>query len=172
MLRRYCVFLVPCTALSLALAFAGTPAAGAVPAQAPALSVATLSGAPFQLADQRGHVVLVHFWATWCAPCREEMPVLDAFYRRYRARGVQVIGISVDRGRDIGEVRKVMLSFSFPAAMLRDATRNDFGAQNALPVTFVIDAEGIVRGELRPETLPLTDANLSRLVDPLLAASP
>jgi cytochrome c biogenesis protein CcmG/thiol:disulfide interchange protein DsbE len=152
-----------------AFATFGAPATAALP-QEPALTAATLDSKTFSLAGSRGHVVLVHFWATWCAPCREEMPVLDAFYKRYRDRGVEVIGISVDRGRDIAQVREVMRAFSFPAALVRDAKPNDFGTQNELPVTFVIDAQGRVHDELRPDTTPLTDANLTRIIVPLLPA--
>ncbi len=144
--------------------------AWAAPTAQPELSLKTLAGDRFDLAGQRGHVVLVHFWATWCAPCREEMPVLNDFYRGYRARGLEVIGVSVDRGRDVAQVRDVMRAFSFPSGMLRDAARNDFGSQNELPVTFVVDAEGRVRGELRPATAPLTRENLARVIEPLLPA--
>jgi thiol-disulfide isomerase/thioredoxin len=144
--------------------------AWAAPPAQPELTLKTLGGDPFDLAGQRGHVVLVNFWATWCVPCRQEMPALNEFYGGYRARGVEVIGVSVDRGRDLAQVRDVMRGFSFPAGMLRDASRNDFGSQNALPVTFVIDTEGRVRGELRPDTTPLTRENLARVIDPLLPA--
>jgi cytochrome c biogenesis protein CcmG/thiol:disulfide interchange protein DsbE len=136
----------------------------------PELTATTLGGDSFTLSALRGHVVLVNFWATWCTPCREEMPALNAFYRRYRERGVDVIGISMDRGRDADEVRQVMRAFNFPAAMLRDISRNDFGAQSELPVTFVIDAQGRLREELRPATTPLTEASLTRIVQPLLPA--
>jgi len=152
-----------------AFAVFGAPATAAVP-QEPALTAATLDGKTFSLAGSRGHVVLVHFWATWCAPCREEMPVLDAFYKRYRERGVDVIAVSVDRGRDIAQVREAMRAFSFPAALVRDAKPNDFGSQNELPVTFVIDAGGRLRDELRPDSTPLTEADLARIVEPLLPA--
>jgi cytochrome c biogenesis protein CcmG/thiol:disulfide interchange protein DsbE len=153
--------------LASALAWFGAAATAAVPPE-PALSVATLDGKTFSLAASRGRVVLVHFWATWCAPCKQEMPVLDAFYRRYHERGLDVIGVSVDRGRDLAQVREVMRAFSFPAALVRDAKPNDFGAQNELPVTFVIDAQGHVREAMRPDTEPLTEANLARIVLPLL----
>ena len=96
--------------------------------------------------------------------------MLNDFYSGYRARGVEVIGVSVDRGRDVAQVRDVMRAFSFPSGMLRDAARNDFGSQNELPVTFVVDAEGRVRGELRPATAPLTRENLARVIEPLLPA--
>ena len=74
-------------------------------AAAPALVATALDGQTFDLAKLRGKVVLVNFWATWCAPCRKEMPTLDAFYRRYRAQGFEMIGVSVDFARDAGKMR-------------------------------------------------------------------
>jgi cytochrome c biogenesis protein CcmG, thiol:disulfide interchange protein DsbE len=64
---------------------------------AQALIVTTLDGKTVDLASLRGKVVLVNYWATWCAPCREEMPTLSAFYRAYHERGLEMIGISVDQ---------------------------------------------------------------------------
>lgn len=152
-----------------AVALLGAAATAAVPPQ-PALTAATLDGKTFSLAASRGHVVLVHFWATWCGPCKLEMPVLDALYRRYHEQGLDVIGISVDRGRDLPQVREAMRAFSFPAALARDAKPNDFGAQNELPVTFVIDAQGHLHDALRPDKEPMTEENLARIVVPLLPA--
>lgn len=156
-----------CLGLAAMLCSAG---AGATAPAQPDLVVKTLSGQDFDLAAQRGHVVLMHFWATWCAPCRAEMPVLDAFYRRNRDKGLEVIAVSVDRGRDLRQVRDMAKAFSFPAAMLREASRNDFGPQNELPVTYVIDADGRVRDTMRPPDGVVTDANLAKIVQPLLSA--
>jgi thiol-disulfide isomerase/thioredoxin len=149
------------------------PLAAAEPDK-PALSLTTLAGEDFDLGRQRGHVVLVHFWATWCPPCIEEMPALQSFYEHYRERGVEVIAVSQDRTRDIDEVHHMMhhMKMSYPVAMAHTAVRNSFGEQAALPVTYVIDAQGVVRGELRPKTQPVTEAALARLVDPLLQEHP
>ncbi len=133
----------------------------------PALVVNTLDGKPFRLEDHRGHVVLVHFWATWCAPCREEMPALDAYQRRH-AGAVDVIAVSVDRSRDLAEVRKAMQGLAFPAALAHDASVNSFGRQNAIPVTFVVDAGGQQRLAMRPDDDPVNETNLARRIDPLL----
>src|SRR6516162_6561310 len=78
--------------------------ASAEPGQpAPALTVATLNGNTFDLSAQRGKVTIVNFWAAWCPPCRKEMPTLDAFYRRYHAQGLEMIGLSADRPHDRSE---------------------------------------------------------------------
>jgi cytochrome c biogenesis protein CcmG/thiol:disulfide interchange protein DsbE len=106
----------------------------------PALVVQELDGQLFDLSTLRGKVVIVNFWAIWCPPCRQEMPVLDAFYRRYHGRGLEMIGLSVDRSHDRNDVRTLMQSFSYPAAMLSDAKVNGLGAPSFLPVTFIVDA--------------------------------
>jgi thiol-disulfide isomerase/thioredoxin len=148
--------------------------AGAVEAgqPAPALSVTETGGRPFDLAALRGHVVAVHYWATWCVPCREEMPLLDALYRRYHGQGLDVIALSADRPRDRAEVAKAMAAFAFPAAMLRDAAANGFGPATELPVTFLVDRAGIVRARLQPDRMPVTEQSLSAAILPLLEQKP
>ena len=70
--------------LALAAADVGQPA--------PQLVAPELNGQAFDLSAQRGHIVIVNFWATWCVPCREEMPAIDAFYKQHHDEGVEVIG--------------------------------------------------------------------------------
>src|SRR5277367_5268408 len=104
-----------------------TAAAATVGQAAPALVVQELgSGQTFDLSTERGKVVIVNFWATWCPPCREEMPALDAFYNRYHGEGIELIGLSADRPHDEDDVRKAMQSLSYPVAMLNDAKENGF----------------------------------------------
>ncbi len=160
-----------CAALALAAAL-GAPPLQAAEAARPALSLTTLAGEDFDLGHQRGHVVVIHFWATWCPPCIEEMPALQRFFERYQARGVEVIAVSQDRTRDIEEVHRMMhhMKMTYPVALAHTASRNSFGEQAALPVTYVIDAAGNIRGELRPKTRPLTEAALATIIDPLLPA--
>ena len=143
-------------------------AAGEVDQAAPSLVVAELGGQTFDLAAVRGKVVIVNFWATWCSPCREEMPALDAFYRHYHDRGLEMIGISADRPHDRSEVKKVMQSVSYPAAMLDDAKSDGFGDPSALPVTYVVDAQGVIRVKFTPGENPLTEQTLAAAVLPLL----
>jgi cytochrome c biogenesis protein CcmG, thiol:disulfide interchange protein DsbE len=145
---------------AFALATVGNPA--------PALVVPELNGQDFDLSALRGKVVVVSFWATWCPPCRKEMPALNAFYRQYHSKGLEMIGLSADRPHDRSDVIKAMQSFSYPAAMLDDAKANGFGEPSALPTTYVIDARGIVRAKLTPEKKAVTEQSLAAVVLPLL----
>ncbi len=135
---------------------------------APALNVSELDGQTFDLSALHGKVVIVNFWATWCPPCREEMPALDAFYRRYHGQGLEMIGVSADRSHDRSDVTKVMQSYSYPAAMLDDAKVNEFGTPDALPMTVVVDGNGVVRAKLTPDQTKVTEKSLSDAVLPLL----
>src|SRR6266404_3683481 len=112
---------------------------------APALAAKTIDGQPFMLAAERGHVVIVNFWATWCSPCREEMPALDAYYRQHKDHGLRVLAISMDDPRDDKAVREVMHAFSYPAAFEREADHRGYGRIWRMPMTFVIDRQGILR---------------------------
>ncbi len=157
------------------LAFAGSStfarAATDVGQPAPALVVPELDGQAFDLSAMRGKVVIVNFWATWCPPCREEMPALDSFYRRYHGQGLEMIGLSSDRPHNRSDVTKVMQSFSYPAAMLDDAKVNEFGTSSVLPITVIVDRNGVVRAKLTPDQTPVTEKSLSDAVLPLLAQS-
>jgi thiol-disulfide isomerase/thioredoxin len=147
--------------------------ASAAPASgehAPALIAPELDGTRFDLAQLRGKVVIVNFWATWCEPCREEMPALDAFYTKYRDRGLALIGISVDRSRDRADVVKAMQVLHYPAAILSQAENDGFGKPTALPVTYIIDGGGVVRAVLTPDKYPITEQSLATVVRPLLAS--
>ena len=154
--------------LGAAYAAAGTPAAPVeVGRPAPALIVPRLDGRTFDLAALRGQVVIVNFWASWCSPCRAEMPQLDAFYRQHHAQGLELLGLSVDDPQDRATVAHIMKSFSYPAAMAVAAKVNDFGAPVAVPMTWIIDAKGVVRARLIAGN-PVTIHSLEQLVLPLL----
>lgn len=140
---------------------------------APALSVPTLAGPAFDLSAQRGHVVIVNFWATWCVPCRAEMPMLDAFYKKHSGEGLQMIGLSVDTPAALAKVKQVAATVSYPMAVARDAQTNGFAAPNALPVTYVIDAKGAVKAVLTPQDdKGVDEAKLAGIVEPLLKTGP
>jgi cytochrome c biogenesis protein CcmG/thiol:disulfide interchange protein DsbE len=142
-----------------------SPALAAPPidSSAPSLVVTALDGQTFDLAKLHGKVVLVNYWATWCAPCKKEMPILDSFYRRYHERGLEVIGISADRPQDFAKMRKMSSSLAYPTATMNQITDNGFGPPEGFPLTYVVDGSGIIRDKfidvreqlLRDVVLPL-----------------
>jgi cytochrome c biogenesis protein CcmG/thiol:disulfide interchange protein DsbE len=146
-------------------AAAGPPAVGGV---APQILAAQLDGKSFDLGKLRGKVVIVNFWATWCPPCRVEMPTLDAYYRRHHGEGLEMIGLSQDKDRDLAKVKAAMAPMAYPAAMLDMAKVNKFGAFPQLPETFVIDRAGHVRAILGAGGQPVTEQTLAAAVGPLL----
>jgi thiol-disulfide isomerase/thioredoxin len=158
--------------LALALALCCVAAAYAIKEgePAPALEAKLLDGKSFSLAASSGKVVIVNFWATWCEPCRAEMPALDAYYQKHRNEGLEVLAISLDRPSDELKVREVMRAFSFDAGLGRDAQFKGYGRIWRLPLTFVVDRNGILRkdgwyGDPGID-LPLLD----KIVTPLLSS--
>jgi cytochrome c biogenesis protein CcmG, thiol:disulfide interchange protein DsbE len=170
---RYAFSALALMGMILTIVDAGSELAAAEVGQpAPALVVEELNGQTFDLAAQRGKVVVINFWATWCQPCRQEMPALDAFYRHYHGQGLEMIGLSADRPHERSDVDKVMQSFSYPAAMLDDVKVDDFGDPSSLPVTFIIDGNGVVRAKLTPAQTLATEKSLSAAILPLLPGKP
>ena len=131
---------------------------------APELVVTQLDGATFDLAKLHGKVVLVNYWATWCAPCRKEMPKLDAFYRRYHGKGLEIIGISIDFDRDLAKARRAAQTVSYPTALAKAIADDGFGVPKAVPITWIIDVDGKVRDRL----IEVRDELLDGIVVPLL----
>jgi thiol-disulfide isomerase/thioredoxin len=133
---------------------------------APQLVAKELDGTAFDLSTLKGKTVLVHFWATWCAPCKEEMPILDGFYKRYQGQGVELIAVSLDRSRARDEVEKFMKNLSFPAAMSGDLSENGFGNPPVLPITYVVDKTGKISSVLSPAYEVLSEQTLIKAVSP------
>ncbi len=104
-----------------------------------------LRGGEVRLSDFSGKVVILNFWATWCPPCRMELPGLQDLYARYKDRGATVVGIAVDSG---GEeelkrfVRKV--GIDYPVLVGDQKVMNQYGGIQGLPTTFIIDQNGII----------------------------
>ncbi len=164
--------IAPLALIALAAVALGPPADATVRIGrlAPPLIVRELDGHEFDLARERGHVVLLNFWATWCSPCRAEMPLLEALYRRYRGRGLVVLGLSIDTPAAAVRARRIMRKFTYPAALAGAARLDGFGEPQAVPMTYVIGAHGIVRARWVGGLANLSRRRLEQRVLPLLAA--
>jgi thiol-disulfide isomerase/thioredoxin len=135
---------------------------------APDVAYTLLDGTPGSTQQLRGKVVLVNFWATWCAPCRAEMPAIDAFYRKHRGDGLVVVAVSMDRPADEAKARAVMEDYAFGAAFAKDASFKGYGRIWRLPLTFVVDREGVLRRDDWYEDPGIDAAKLDAVVLPLV----
>ena len=117
--------------------------------QAPALALKDLRGRTVRLSNYKGNVVLLNFWATWCPPCRAEMPDLVKWQREFRSKGLRVIGITYPPA-EVAEVRRFVRSihFNYPVLLGSKDTKALFDSSETLPVTIVIDREGHVRDHI------------------------
>lgn len=115
--------------------------AGAV---APGFTLPRLDGPPISLSSLRSHVVFVNFWATWCAPCRDEAPSLQRLYEGLRAEGFHVIAVSIDAASAEAEVRGFREQYELGFPILLDSDRSIYSAYGAsgVPETFLIDRNG------------------------------
>lgn len=133
----------------------------------PAFDVTTLGGTPLSDRTLRGRVVLVNFWATWCLPCRVEMPLLQAMSQRHYGRGLTVVGLSVDRTAP-ETVQKFLTErgITYPVAIVGRDVETAFGGVQGYPTSVLLDRTGRVRYKVLG---PLGMASLEPAVRRLLA---
>jgi len=137
--------------------------------QAPPLVLHTLDGRNISTRDLIGQVVIATFWATWCAPCREELPLLSAYAALHAQRGLRVLGFSIDGPEGLPKVREVAAGLSFPVGLLGSPWAGAYGRIWRIPVSFVIDRAGRLADNGWDDAQPVwTRERLRRVVDPLL----
>ena len=131
---------------------------------APPYRTVSLQGDSVSLAELRGKVVLLNVWATWCHPCRDEIPELREIHGKYKARGLELVGVSIDADGSDDAIRAFMKDFSMEYPIWRDPDER-ISAQFlvvGVPATFLIDREGILRwrktGPIQPTDSSLTAA--------------
>ena len=131
--------------LAAAASSAASPAAVTPLAPAPDFTLKSAEGPNLRLREQRGQVVLVNFWASWCGPCRQEMPHLNRLYDKYRASGFTLLAINIDDDARAGAATAGKWGLKFPVLLDADkqvARQYDLGA---MPATVLIDRDGRVR---------------------------
>ncbi len=168
---------------SASLLVAGLLLAGVAPAievgrAAPPLDAKLPDGSSFSLAQHRGEVVVLDFWACWCAPCLQELSALHALHDKYHANGLTILAINTDDAEDQAKVRKITQGLPFPTALAHDVEAEGYGRIWRLPITFVIDRQGLLRedggaGPRHSYDLPTLEAMVKPLLDaPVDEASP
>lgn len=122
-------------------------AAGELGSRLPDFSVKDLQGHPLSSADLRGKVVLVDFWATWCQPCKKEMPGYQKLLDRYGSRGFVVIGFKFDTMPDMEDPLQFAskIGVRYPLAVATEDVKQKFGGMEGLPTTMVYDRHGVLR---------------------------
>jgi peroxiredoxin len=136
---------------------------------APPLVLHTLDGHSIATRDLHGQVVIATFWATWCDPCREELPLLSAYAEHHAQQGLRVLGFSLDGPEDLPKVKDVAASLSFPVGLLGSPWAGGYGRIWRIPVSFVIDRSGRLADNGWDDAQPVwTKERLQQVVDPLL----
>ncbi|HEV3182315.1 MAG TPA: TlpA disulfide reductase family protein [Steroidobacteraceae bacterium] len=129
-------------ALTVSLpALAGS--SGAPPA--PAFTLAARSGQDVSLAQYRGQVVMINFWASWCGPCRQEMPLLESIYRKYNKMGFTLLGVNVEPNSNTANEWLRATPVSFPILYDRDSKVSKLYDVGGMPCTVIIDRSGKLR---------------------------
>jgi peroxiredoxin len=112
---------------------------------APDFTLKSAEGGNLRLAEQRGRVVLVNFWATWCGPCKVEMPHLNRLYEKYKSAGFVLLGINIDEDPRLATALATRLGLKFPVLFDTDKAVSRRYALDSMPGTVLIDRDGKVR---------------------------
>jgi thiol-disulfide isomerase/thioredoxin len=132
-------------AAAMTVALAMTSLVGASSALAPSFTLPSRAGDNVSLAQLKGKVVMLNFWASWCGPCRQEMPLLDQMHKRYSALGFTLVGVNVDADSKDAEQWLSKTPVSFPVLFDRDSKVSKLYEVSAMPSTVFIDRKGNVR---------------------------
>ena len=142
---RHTRFMKSILAATAALLLAGGVTAGVMDSPAPDFTLKSDSGKNLKLSEHRGEVVLINFWASWCGPCRQEMPLLSELHDKYKSLGFTVLGVNVEQ--DSSDARKLLrdMPVSFPVLFDSDSTVSKQYDVVAMPSTVLVDRNGKMR---------------------------
>jgi cytochrome c biogenesis protein CcmG/thiol:disulfide interchange protein DsbE len=136
---------------------------------APPATLVTLDGKRIATTDLKGNVVILTFWATWCGPCRQELPLLSEYASQHASDGLVVLGFTLDPAEEMPKVKKVAQGLSFPVGLLEYSTLPGYGRIWRIPVNFTIDAQGrLIDDGWKDKEATWTAERLERIVTPLL----
>ena len=144
MLRR---IPLPAVSLLMVLLFSDTGFAeipGGVK-KAPDFTLKSSTGSNIKLSELRGRVVLVNFWATWCTPCKEELPFFNTLYRRYQNLGLEVLGVNIDKISSQATQMSAALGLSFPVLLDAVGKTSNLYQIRTMPTTFGVAKDGTLR---------------------------
>ncbi len=166
-LTRRLLLLSPTLLIGL-LTETGSAGALAVGKAAPTLTAQLIDGSRYSLADQRDHVVIINFWATWCEPCTAELAAFKAYAASHPDAPLRILAVSVDDPERRGQVQKIAQTLGFPVAMYDDIKAPGYGRIWRLPMSFVVDRAGVLRvdggvGEQKPYDAPLLERGVTPL---------
>jgi peroxiredoxin len=129
-------------ALAAASAFAASRLIGQ---PAPDFALRSMEGENLRLSEHLGEVVVINFWATWCGPCRQEMPLLDDLYAKYKLAGMTLLSVNIDESSERAAEMAHTLKVSYPVLFDDRQDVSRAFEVNAMPLTVMIDREGVVR---------------------------
>ena len=112
---------------------------------APDFALKSSSGKNLKLSEHRGEVVMINFWATWCGPCRQELPLLNRLHEQYRKAGFTLLGVNIDDSPDAAQTMAKKLGVTFPVLFDTEKRVSRLYDVNAMPSTVLIDRDGKVR---------------------------
>ena len=131
--------------MTLCLSISLGSQAEAISGDAKDFTLKSNKGKNLRLEDMRGQIVVINFWATWCGPCRQEMPKLDELYKRYKRAGVTIWGINVEDKQSLPDAYLTENPVSFPVLYDTESTVSKLYNVEAMPTTIIVDRDGKMR---------------------------
>lgn len=125
-------------------------------------------GSDFTTKKMHGHVIVLHFWASFCEPCKKELPLLSRYYSAHHHEGLELIAISMDRSEDFEKARAIAKKFTFPWALAKNSKFKSYGRIWRLPLTFVIDRQGTLVRDGWVLKHVMIETDLDQTLTPLL----
>tara|TARA_R110002073_G_scaffold84612_3_gene201587 strand:- start:52120 stop:52614 length:495 start_codon:yes stop_codon:yes gene_type:complete len=132
-------------AFLLAFSVSSLVCAGEISGPAPDFTLKSHGGKNVKLSELRGEVVMINFWASWCGPCRQEMPLLDALYKQYKDYGFTLLGVNVDEKQEAADKLLKQVPVTFPVLYDASSSVVELYDVDAMPSTILVDRDGNMR---------------------------